>query len=332
MNYVYKLLCCFNSLSTNIIEVFIIILSLINIIINILGLVIFPWKYTSVIMKVLYIICFILLCYSLFISSINLYSRNNQAKKKKMIYLAPSFFAFLACCISLLLFIIIAIVIIPDLKNKKRIKNVQVLDPLTGEYHIQTREEEKLVENGKITFVIASLIINLILSVILIFLWLSESIRIKYSVNGSINEYLEETKNKLSENSKSIKENVIGHDKYRFPIYMKPNGDLFRFESSNLNNLNQISEKRTNYDKENFDILKYSYKAKNCNNYHKPNIKSVDVINEKYKHKEKYIDKYIDKYFNNYEISEKYNHNYFNFMNKTMINVSDANNSINPRK
>ena len=328
MNYVYKLLCCFNSLSTNIIEVLIIILSLINIIINILGLVIFPWKYTLVIMKALYIICLILLCYSLFISSINLYSRNNEAKKPKMIYLAPSFFALLACIISLLLFIVIAIVVIPDLKNKKRIKNVQVLDPLTGEYHIQTSKEEKLVENGKITFVIASLIINVILTVILVFLWLSENIRIKYNINGSNNEYLEETKNKLSENVKSTKGNVIGHDKYGFPIYMKPNGGHFRLESTNINNLNQISEKRPNYDKENFDILKYSYKVKNCNNYHNPNIKSVDIINGKYKQKEKYI----DKYFNNCEISEKYNHNYFNFMNKTMLNVSDVNNSINPGK
>ena len=326
MNYAYKLLCCFNSLSTNIIEVLIIILSLINIIINILGLVIFPWKYTSVIMKVLYIICFILLCYSLFISSINLYSRNNEAKKPKMIYLAPSFFAFLACCISLLLFIIIAIVIIPDLKNKKRIKNVQVLDPLTGEYHIQKSEEEKLVENGKISFVIASLIINLILSVILIFLWISEYIRIKYNINGSYNEYLEETKNKLSENSKSSKGNVVGHDKYGFPIYMKPNGSHFRFEGSKLYHLNQISEKRTNYDKENNNILKYSYKEKYANKYYKPNNKSVDHINSKQK------EKYIDKYFENREISEKYNPNYFNFANKTMLNVSDANNSINPGK
>jgi hypothetical protein len=328
MNYLYKLLCCFNSLSANSIEVLIIILSIISIIINILGLVIIPWKYTLALMKVLYIICLILLIYSLLISSINLSSRNSKAKKPKKIYLAPSFFALLACIISLLIFIAIAIVIIPDLKNEKQVKNVQVLDPETGEYHTRTSTEENLVSNGKMIFVIASLIINIILLVILIFLWISEYIRIKYNINGSYNEYLEETKSKLSENSKISTGNVIGHDKYGLPIYMKPNGGNFRVKSSNLNYFSPISEKRTNYDIENYDILKYSYKEKYDNNFQKPNNKSVEVNYRKYNQKEKYIDKYFD----SCEISQKYNPNYFNFTNKTMLNFTDANNSINPGK
>ena len=328
MNYLYKLLCCFNSLPANIIEILIIILSLISVIINILGIIIIPWKYTSAVMRVLYIICLILLLYSLLISSINLSSRNSKTKKPKMIYLTPSFFALLACIISILIFIAIAIVIVPDLKDEKQIKNVQVLDPETGEYHTRTSIEENLVKNGKMAFVIISLIINIILLLILIFLWISEYIRIKYNINGSYTEYLEEAKNKLSENSKISTGNVIGHDKYGFPIYSKPNGGNFGIESSNLNYFNPISEKRKNYDKENYDILKYSYKEKYNNFYNKPNIKSVDTIHRKYNQREKYI----DKYFENREISEKYNPNYFNFMNKTMLNATDANNSINPGK
>ena len=328
MNYLYKLLCCFNFLPANIIEILIIILSLISIIINILGLIIIPWEYTSVVMKILYIICLILLLYSLLISSINLSLRNSKKRKTKTIYLAPSFFALLACIISILMFIAIAIVVIPDLKNEKQIKNVQVLDPETGEYHTQASTEEKLVKSGKMTFVIASLIINIILLVILIFLWISEYIRIKYNINGSYNEYLEETKNKLSENSKISTGNVIGHDKYGFPIYTKPNGGNFEVENPNLNYFNPISEKKNYYDKENYDILKYSYKEKYDNKNHKPNIKSVDVIHRKYNQREKYI----DKYFENCEISQKYNPNYYNFMNRTMLNVTDANNSINPGK
>jgi hypothetical protein len=260
MNYLYKLLCCFNSLPANIIEILIIILSLISVIINILGIIIIPWKYTSAVMRVLYIICLILLLYSLLISSINLSSRNSKTKKPKMIYLTPSFFALLACIISILIFIAIAIVIVPDLKDEKQIKNVQVLDPETGEYHTRTSIEENLVKNGKMAFVIISLIINIILLLILIILWISEYIRIKYNINGSYTEYLEEAKNKLSENSKISTGNVIGHDKYGFPIYSKPNGGNFGIESSNLNYFNPISEKRKNYDKENYDILKYSYK------------------------------------------------------------------------
>ena len=183
MNYLYKLLCCFNSLPANIIEILIIILSLISVIINILGIIIIPWKYTSAVMRVLYIICLILLLYSLLISSINLSSRNSKTKKPKMIYLTPSFFALLACIISILIFI--AIVIVPDWKDEKQIKNVQVLDPETGEYHTRTSIEENLVKNGKMAFVIISLIINIILLLILIFLWISEYIRIKYNINGS---------------------------------------------------------------------------------------------------------------------------------------------------
>ena len=278
MNYLYKLLCCFNSLPANIIEILIIILSLISVIINILGIIIIPWKYTSAVMRVLYIICLILLLYSLLISSINLSSRNSKTKKPKMIYLTPSFFALLACIISILIFIAIAIVIVPDLKDEKQIKNVQVLDPETGEYHTRTSIEENLVKNGKMAFVIISLIINIILLLILIFLWISEYIRIKYNINGSYTEYLEEAKNKLSENSKISTGNVIGHDKYGFPIYSKPNGGNFGIESSNLNYFNPISEKRKNYDKENYDILKYSYKEKYNNFYNKPNSHSLFTL------------------------------------------------------
>lgn len=330
MNYLYKLLCCFNSLSAYFIEILIIILSLISIIVNILGLIIIPWKYTSSVMKILYIICLILLFFSLLISIFNLSSRNSKAKKNKMVHLAPTFLALLACILSLLIFIVIAIVMIPDLKNQHQIKKVQVLDPQTGEYHTKTSTDEKLVKNGKMTFVISSLIINIILLIFLIFLWISEYIRIKYNISGSYNEYLEETKNKLSEISKISTGNVAGHDKYGFPIYMKSssNGGNFEVESSNLNYFNPISEKRVNYDKENYDVMKYSYKEKYGNNYQKPNNKSVDIIHRKYSQKEKYI----DKYFENCEISQKYNNNYYNFTNKTILNATDANNSINPGK
>jgi hypothetical protein len=278
MNYLYKILCCFNSLPANIIEILIIILSLISVIINILGIIIIPWKYTSAVMRVLYIICLILLLYSLLISSINLSSRNSKTKKPKMIYLTPSFFALLACIISILIFIAIAIVIVPDLKDEKQIKNVQVLDPETGEYHTRTSIEENLVKNGKMAFVIISLIINIILLLILIILWISEYIRIKYNINGSYTEYLEEAKNKLSENSKISTGNVIGHDKYGFPIYSKPNGGNFGIESSNLNYFNPISEKRKNYlhvKKVLFYLPYFYYVYKLFSKYHHPILEEV---------------------------------------------------------
>ena len=80
-------------------------------------------------------------------------------------------------------------------------------------------------------------------------------------------------------------------------------------------------------DTENNNILKYSYKEKfNVKNYRKPSYKSVDLPYDKFHQKEKYIEKYIE----DAEITNQYNSKYSNFPNKTILNISRVNNSINP--
>lgn len=328
MKFPMKLLFCFNSLSTSLIETLIIILSLIGTIISFIGAIVIPWGYTSRAMEALYIICLILFIYSLIISGINLYIRKNKKENcLSRTCILMSLFNIIVCILSIIMYIVIAIVIIPDLKSKSQIKNVSVLDPETGEYHTQTSTEENLVSNGKMTFIIISVAVNLILWVILLFLWISEHFRQSYNISGSYNEYLEEHKNKSIDISKSNEYNIVGHDKYGFPIYIKKNGGSLGVSRPRSESIYKSSEKtNTKYDAETNNILKYSYKEKFADNYRKPSIKSLDIIHKRKKEKEKYFEKYLE----NGKVSKDISPYYYNFNNKTALNITDANNSINP--
>ena len=326
----FKLLCCFNSLKSYIIEILIIVLSSIGLLISIIGFIVIPWKYTSKVMEAFYLISLILFIYSLIVSSVILYLRKkNKIEKVNICCFFISLFELFACILSILMYIIIFIVIVHDFKNKKRIKRVERIDPETGETHVSSSEEGNAVSDGELIFAIISIIINILLWIILLFLWISDLIRIKYKINGTYKEYLEEQKNNSNDNLKNSQFNVIGHDKYGFPLFGKQNGGNLQINRSKsfFNYRTKEKDMKNILDTENNNILKYSYKEKfNVKNYRKPSYKSVDLPYDKFHQKEKYIEKYIE----DAEITNQYNSKYSNFPNKTILNISGVNNSINP--
>jgi hypothetical protein len=331
MKFPMKLLFCFNSFSASFIETLIIILSSIGIAISLIGVFVIPWGYTSRAMEALYIICLILFVYSLVISGSSLYTRKNRKGNiLSRACITSSLLNIITCILSIIMYIVIFIVVIPELKSKSQIKNVSVLDPETGEYHTQATTEQNLVSNGKMIFCIISVALNLILWILLLFLWISEHFRQSYNISGSYNEYLEEQKNKSVDTSKNNEyNNIVGHDKYGFPIYNIKNGGNIGSARLRNESIFKSSEKTsTKYDAETNNILKYSYKEKFANNLRKPSYKSLDIIHKRKKEKEKYFEKYLE----NGEVSKNLNQYYYNFSNKTALNITDANNSINPGK
>ena len=158
MKIPFKLLCCFNSLKSYIIEILIIVLSSIGLLISIIGFIVIPWKYTSKVMEAFYLISLILFIYSLIVSSVILYLRKkNKIEKINICCFFISLFELFACILSILMYIIIFIVIVHDFKNKKKIKRVERIDPETGETHVSSSEEGNAVSDGELIFAIISI-------------------------------------------------------------------------------------------------------------------------------------------------------------------------------
>ena len=202
------------------IEILIIILSTIGIILSIIGMAIIPWRYTVKSMKIIFLLSLIMFIYSLIIPSFFLFLRKKKYNEKiKYISLGNSFILIFACILSILFYIIIAILAIPDLKNKK---TNEIFEKNEGIQKLKNNET-KLVSNGKLTFSIFLIIINLILWIILLTLWTSELIRIKYKIEGTYNDYI--NNQKIISTSISIESsqkngfNAIDQNKFGFPIY-----------------------------------------------------------------------------------------------------------------
>ena len=322
MKKLSKILCCFNSLRTKTIEIYIIILSIIGIILNIIGICVIPWGYTSKAMEILYIISLAPFAYSSILSIVILIIGEKTNRKAIKYCYINSFIVIFASILCLFFNIIIAIGTIPDLRNKKSIEYSEITEP-NGETRIIITNEINLVSNGKLVFSSFLILLNVIIWLILLFLWISEIIRLKYKINGTYYEYLNDQKNISVENPKSFELNVVGHDKYGFPIYgKKDSGNLEVIKSSQIK-FNSNEKYNNKYDTENNNILKYSYKEKYNPNYYysKQGHKSVDIIHKlKEEKKEKYIEKYITGAVNPY---------YSNFDIKSASNPS-LNNSINP--
>ena len=313
MKMLQKITCCFNSLTTNLIEKIIIILSIIGLIISIIGLIVIPWGVSSKIMEVFYLLSMIFFIYSIFLSCFIKFSKAKKNEKLISCCKENSFIVIGICILSIILNIFIAIGAFPDFKNQKSIEYIETLE--NGEIKEILSKESKLVSNGELGFSIFSIILNIILWIILFILWSTEVIRLKYKIEGSYNDYLNEQKNLSTESVK----NVIGHDKYGLPIYEGKKDEKLQISKSRSEINCKLYDK---YDTEN-NVLKYSYKEKyfNRNDFKKPN--SVDEIHKiKEDKKEKYIEKYIE--------NGAPNPYYSNFDNKTVLNISSFNNSINP--
>ena len=318
-----KLSCCCNSLTRNYIEISIIIISAIGFIFSIVGMAVIPWGYTSLCMEIFYLISLIFFFYSFLIACLIKLSRRIKIKKMTFCNINTLIITVI-CIISILLNIFIAIGVIPDLKNKKAIENIEILGP-NGDIRI-INNEEKLASKNQLAFAIFSIIINLIFWIILFFLWVSEIIRLKYKIEGSYNDYIIEQKNMHINDSIKPVLNIIGHDKYGFPIYTKKSEDKIRIEKSKSEYNYKLYDKyNCKYDIETNNVLRYSYKEKyGAKTDGNRNYKSVDVNNKiKEEKKEKYIEKYME--------NGSQNPFYSNFDNKSALNISSFNNSIKPR-
>ena len=295
MNIYTKLSCCFNSFTRNCIELSIIILSGIGLLLSIIGMAVIPWGYTSTAMQIFYLISLILFFYSLLIPCIIKVLRKIKINEDMNYCNINAFIIVCVCILSILLNICVAIGAIPDLKNKKVIKNIEILEP-NGDIKI-TSNEEIIASKKQLTLTVLFIIINLILWIILLFLWIAEINRLKYKIEGSYNDY------KLKNISVNCSEKPV---------------------------LNQIDDKlqikyKSEFNIETKNILKYSYKAKyGSNTFRDEKYKSVDAI---HKIKEEKKEKYLEKYLENGEPNPYYS----NFQNITpSLNYSSANNSINP--
>jgi hypothetical protein len=313
-----KILCCFNSCSAISLKIIIIILSSIGILISIIGFIVIPWRYTANIIAAFYIISFVLFIYSLVVSIIFLYLQLSKKMNNPRSSFIFSIIVIFGSFISIFLYLFIAIGAIPDLKNKKEIKEVIESNGTVNVY------EHRLVSNNKVTIDLFLILINLFIWIILLFLWISVSIRFKYNINCSYNDYLDKIKDLEKENPRLCGFTLVGHDKYGMPVYGKRDRDKIKISTTqNQSNFKSI-EKYNKYDMETNGILRYSYKEKSPSFYKKPNYKSVDV---NYKYKTEKMEKYNEKYINGTDIVNPY---YSNFENKTELNRSSFNNSINP--
>ena len=319
MDLFIKISCCFNSYITTCLEIFIIILSFIGIVLSIIGFIVIPWGYTSKITETFYIISFILFTYSLIVSLILLiYHIKKKLDTLLDCCLLTSFFEIISCIISIILNIFIAIETIMDFKNKKEIEEV-----IESNGNIMINEH-RLVSNNKIILDTTIILINILIWIILLFLWMSESIRIKYNIYGSYNDYKINMKKIEMKNPRKFGFTLVGHDKYGSPIYAKKERGKNQLTTSHSNYIFKSIEKYKNSEMETNGIFRGSNHDKdNPNNYRNRSYKSVDVVQ---KYKAEKMEKYGEKY-SGVDICNPY---YSNFENKTELNRSSLNNSINP--
>ena len=345
MRKCFKYLYCFNTLSANKIEIIIISLSSVGSILTIIGLAVIHWKYTSKVMKVFQVLSLIFYFLLIGISSFFLYFRKkNNINKYITISLFLCFLELFLSIFSIFISLFTAIGALPDLKkNNKR----EVLNDLYPSENNDNEENtgDYLVSNGEFSYAIIYLIINLFIWMVLLLLCISDLIRIKLGINGSYVDYLNENKNE--ENiKKDININSLNsmNNKFGYPVDKKEEEKLYdKYGEKKENGMNTSSIKKLNndiknnitnnsfnlYDVEQKNTLKYSYKEKFVKEHtrNKNYCNSVDdihkskIANQKYD-KEKYLEKYLEGY--------GANPYYSNFGNKSFLNVSTMNNSINP--
>lgn len=313
-------LLCFNFLSASSIEIFLIIISLIGAIIGVLGIIFIPWKITSSSMEVLFIIVLIFCCLSFIISSIIFYLRKRDKLKKRVtkILIVAVIVMDFVCLFTLILLIIVAFFTFSDINKKDKAKVIEVIEE-TGEIQKITNMDKSIASTLKKVITILIISILMVLWIILFFLWVSEYVRFIFGISTSYKEFMENENNRQLKHPIKYGLNVIGHDKYGFPIFGKQVGNKIK-----------IKGVKTKFDEKKGEKINYSGKYFDENG--KINVKyyskasheqmSQEKINEKIQEKEKYMEKYFD--------GENVYQNYTNFENKTILNFDDNNNSINP--
>ena len=316
------LLLCFNSLKAKTIEILLIIITSIAIILGILGIIFIPWEVTYDSMEILFIIGFILIILSIIVIIIIFFLRirNKIKRDNTRVLIISAICVVISCFIALILFVIIAFITISDLNNKETIRIEEIIEQ-TGEV-----KKVQIIENDvttKTKRVFSILIIAFILAILIfmIFLWVSEYLRLIYSTNLSYKEFIKKGKESALKHPGLNGLTVVGHDKYGFPIFGRQKGNQIIIKGIKTKFEEKIEEKthsREYFNKEGKINLRY---------YEKYHYQPIEKIKEKetdnFKEKEKYLEKYFDDGDNVFQ-------NYANFGNKTILNFEDNNNSINP--
>lgn len=305
---------CLNSLNAITIEIWLICLSSVGLIISILGVIFIPWKVTSSAFQILFIIGLIFIAFSLVVSLIIIYLRIHHKLKRRIlrILILTLLIVIFVSLISLILFIIIAFGTIDDLDDTIT-KTVEEVIEETGEVQSVITTEERICSKTEKVFTIIIIIALLAIWLFLFFFWVSDYIRFLFNIEISYNEYVKNEKNKQLKHPIRYGYNVVGHDKYGFPILGKIHGNKIKIKESN----NEFKVKDAPISDKYGGTLNVKYYAK----YPQKPItkeKQTEIINEK----EKYLEKYFD--------GENIYQNYSNFNNNTILNFEDNNNSINP--
>ena len=313
------LLFCFNSLRAYTIEKLLIILSSIGILLCILGIIFIPWKVTNSTMEILFILGFILIIFSLIIAIIIFYLRIRHKLRKRIIniLIIANMIILFICFIALILFVILAFFTISDLNNKE-ITTIEEFIEQTGEQKKITIIENDATTKAKKILSILIIIIVIVIIIILILLWISEYIRLILSTDLSYKEYIKRKKDRALRHPTKSGLNVLGHDKYGFPIFGKQRGQSFIIKGVKSKFKEKIQEKpfsRNIFDENGKINIKY---------YAKYSEKPIETIKEDENIIEK--QKYMEKYFDGENLYPNYN----NFENNTILNFEDNNNSINP--
>ena len=319
-NYI-DLLLCFNSLNAYNIEILLIIFTSIAIILGIFGIIFIPWKVTYSSMEVLFIIGLILILLSIVIAIIIFCTRIRRKIRKTIIriLIITAIVILFTCLIALILFIVIAFITISDLNNKETIRIEEIIEE-TGEVKNVTTIQNDVTTKTKRIFSIVTISVIIAILVFIIFLWISEYIRLIYSTNLSYREYVRKEKASVLKHPIQNGLTVLGHDKYGFPIFGRQKGDTFIIKGSKNKFEEKIQEKT--YSREYFDKdgkINFRYYEKY---HHKPFEQIGEKNNVDFAEKEKYLEKYFD--------GESVFQNYTNVENKTILNYEDNNNSINP--
>jgi len=305
---------CLNNLNAITIEIWLVALSSVGLIINILGVIFIPWKVTSSAFQILFIIGLIFMALSLVVSLIIMYLRFYRKLKRRIlrILIISLLILIFICFISLILLIIIAFGTFDDLDNTIT-KTVEEIIEETGEVQKVVTTEERMCSKTEKVITIIIIVAILAIWIVLLFFWVSDYIRFLFNIDISYNEYVKNEKNKQLKHPIRYGYNVVGHDKYGFPILGKIHGNKIKIKESN----NQFKVK----DNPISDKYAGTLNVKSYAKYPQKPItkeKQTEIINEK----EKYLEKYFD--------GENIYQNYSNFENNTILNFEDNNNSINP--
>ena len=320
-----KYLYCFNSLSAKKIEILLIVFSLIGIFFTIIDLAVIHWKYTKKVMKVFYVFSLIFLLLFILFTTFFIFIRKkhniqllNKDSKLNKICIMICYIELFLSVFSIFIQFFVAIGVLSDLHDYNNRKDMST-------YNSNNPNENGtiIVSNGEFIFAIISIIINLFTWIENLLLCLSYFIRIKFGINGSYKRYLNEQRSEetfpkeIIESRSNIIYPIIKKEEEKLKEKSIPKNEPLSCKLNNENKNNSLNI----YDTEQKNILRYSYKK----NLKAKQYNSVDNViklkNEKFD-KEKYFDKYLE--------GNGANPFYSNFGNKSILNISTMNNSINP--